>query len=115
MNTFKLHPLGDNENYVVVTFSYKEKNNCYDITFDYDFSSTLETYIQKKNIMKNLGLYDTNMDDYYRGDIIFKNSLTTELISYMMLCNENLKTKSGNVSEECYRLSLIKTIQLLWD
>ena len=43
----------------------------------------------------NLNLYDNTIDSYYEGDIIHKNSLTEQLISYMLLSDEELKKYSG--------------------
>ena len=37
MNTFKLYPL-NNTQFIIITFSYTIKNNCYHIDFKYDFS-----------------------------------------------------------------------------
>ena len=53
--------------------------------------------------------------EFIIGDIINKNPMTEQLINLMMLNDENLKTHSGHVTSECYRLSLIQIIKLLWD
>ena len=55
------------------------------------------------------------IESYYKGEIIHKNSLTEQLISYMLLSDEELEKFSGRVMSECYRLNLINTIKLLWD
>jgi hypothetical protein len=112
-NTFRLYPLGE-DLYVNVIFKVEEKKNKYYIDFEYNFEDKLSETL-KNNIMKNLNLYDNTIDSYYEGDIIHKNSLTEQLISYMLLSDEELKKYSGYVMSECYRLSLINTIKLLWD
>lgn len=113
MNMFTLSSF-DNIS-VNVTFTYIEKNNCYNISFVYNFPDKLNTFEKKKMFMKSMDLYDETIENFYEGDIIRKNPMTEQLINLMMLNNENLKTHSGNVTSECYRLSLIQTIKLLWD
>ena len=112
-NTFRLHPLGDNL-YVDINFKVEEKNNKYYIDFEYNFEDNLNEKI-KNNIIKKLNLYDNMIESYYEGEIIHKNSLTEQLISYMLLSDEELEKFSGHVMTECYRLNLINTIKLLWD
>ena len=85
------------------------------VTFEYKFPSELNTIDKQISFMKKLDLYDETMDSYYEGDIIRKNPMTEQLINLMMLNDENLQTHSGHVTSECYRLSLIGVIKLLWD
>ena len=114
-NNFPLSTFDDYSIKINVKFSYIEKNNCYNIMFFYTFPPELSTDYERVIFMKRLGLYDTTIDNYYEGDIIRKNPMTEELIKLMMLNDENLKTHSGHVTSECYRLSLIGIIKLLWD
>tara|TARA_Y100000389_G_C17291300_1_gene428172 strand:- start:211 stop:555 length:345 start_codon:yes stop_codon:yes gene_type:complete len=111
-NTFRLHPLNE-ENYVIVIFNVEEKNGKYYISFKYKFED-LDQKIEC-NIMKKLNLYDKELDIYYEGDIIHINSLTKELVSYMLLSEKELEKHSGRITSECYRLNLINMIKLLWD
>jgi len=113
MNKFTLSSF-DNIS-VNVIFTYIEKNNCYNIKFTYEFPDLLDTFEKKKIFMKSLDLYDKTTEYFYEGDIIQKNPMTVQLINLMMLNNENLNTHSGHVTSECYRLSLIQIIKLLWD
>lgn len=113
MNTFRLHPLGETL-YVDITFKVKEKDNKYHIDFEYSFENNLDEKI-KNNIIKKLNLYDNMIESYYEGEIINKNSLTEQLMSYMLLSDQELEKFSGRVIAECYRLNLINTIKLLWD
>ena len=113
MNTFRLHPLGETL-YVDITFKVKEKNNKYNIDFEYSFEDNLDEKI-KNNIMKKLNLYNNMIESYYEGEVIHKNSFTEQLISYMLLPDQELEKFSGRIVAECYRLNLINTIKLLWD
>jgi len=115
MNQFKLTSIGNNDTSVEVTFNFIEKNNCFDISLSYKYSDDLNTLEKQKHFMSNQELYDSEYDSFYEGDIICKNPMTIELISLMMLSDSNLKTHSGHVTAESYRLSLIKMIKLLWD
>ena len=113
MNTFVVSSLGGDD-CVEITFSVKEKNSRYHTTFEYKFDDKY-TEQGKIKLMKHLELYNNDLEDFYSGDIIYKNDLSEKLISYMLLSDEELKKYSGNVMEECYRLSLIHIIKLLWD
>lgn len=112
-NTFRLHPLAEDD-YVDIIYTVEEKNNKYYINFKYKFEDNLDQKIEC-GIMKKLNLYDKELDIYYEGDIIHINSLTKELVSYMLLSDEELENHSGHVTSECYRLTLINMIKLLWD
>ena len=114
-NRFSLCTFDDDSIKITVDFLCIEKNNCYNIVFFYTFPSELDTDNDRKIFMKRLGLYDETIDNYYEGDIIRKNPMTQELIKLMMLNDENLKTHSGYVTAECYRLTLVNIIKLLWD
>lgn len=112
-NTFKLQII-DNNTYIQIYTNIILSNNYYKISFTYDFSPDIDTSKKKIKLLKYFGLYDSDIQDYYQGDIIFKNSFTEQLISYLLLNDDNLKTKTGNLDSQSYRLSLIRTIQLLW-
>ena len=114
-NCFTLSTFDNDSIKVTVKFECIEKNNCYYINFSYTFPPELSTNSDRIIFMKRLDLYDRTIDDYYVGDIIRKNPMTEQLIKLMMLNDENLKTHSGHVNSECYRLSLIGIIKLLWD
>ena len=114
-NNFTLSTFDNDSIKVTVKFKYTEKNNCYYINFSYTFPSELSTNSDRIMFMKSLDLYDRNIEHYYVGDIIRKNPMTEQLIKLMMLNDENLKTHSGQVNTQCYRLSLIGIIKLLWD
>ena len=115
MNNFTLSNLCNDNIKINVEFSYTEKNNCYDIKFIYKFPSEIDTLNKQINFMKKLDLYDTITEMFYEGDIINKNPMTEQLINLIMLNDDDLKTHSGHVNSESYRLSLIHIIQLLWD
>jgi hypothetical protein len=115
MNKFTLSDLSNHNIKVNIEFSYFEKNNCYNITFTYNFPSELDTLNKKIIFMKQFDLYDKITESFYEGDIINKNPMTEQLINLIMLNDDNLKTHSGHVTSECYRLSLIHIIKLLWD
>ena len=113
-NKFIIHPLGS-DNYVEITCDINVKDTSYEVSYKYSFSEKIDTVEKKINILKKLELYDNDTMEPYEGDIIYKNSLSEQLIKYLCMSNEDLSKVSGNVHHENYRLSIIKSIQLLWD
>lgn len=113
-NTFLIHPLGSN-NYVEINCNVNITKNTYEINYTYDFPEKINTSHEKNSILKILELYDKDTESPYNGNIIYKNTLTEQLIQYLCMSDEDLSLVSGNVHYEDYRLSIIKSIQLLWD
>ena len=113
-NKFIIHPLGS-DNYIEITCDINIKETTYEVSYKYRFSEKIDTVEKKINILKTLELYDNDAMDPYEGDIIYKNSLSEHLIKYLCMSDEDLSKVSGNVHYENYRLSIIKSIQLLWD
>jgi len=113
--TFKIMELVS-EAYVLITIYIIETTyNKYDINLQYDFDNQTLSKSDKKFIMKNLELYDNTLDDFYSGEIIHKNPLTTHLIQYLLMDDIQLQTFYGNVTADTYRLSLLHAIKSLWD
>ena len=111
---FIIHPNGS-DNYVKITCDINIKETTYEISYKYKFSEKIDTIEKKTSILKILELYDNDTRSPYEGDIIYKNSLSEHLIKYLCMSDEDLSKVSGNVHYENYRLSIIKSIQLLWD
>jgi len=100
---------------------YQNGNNFYDITYTYTYSVT--------------GLDDSNSDDgdemyrtnpfYYKnsiitsdmldGVIVAKNSLTDELVKYLLMDNEELDQYIGNTWCVQYRANLMFMLAFMWD
>tara|TARA_B100001175_G_C19502924_1_gene639197 strand:- start:208 stop:567 length:360 start_codon:yes stop_codon:yes gene_type:complete len=113
-NKFIIHPNGS-DNYVEITCDINIKETTYEVSYKYRFSEKIDTVEKEISILKILELYDNDAMDPYEGDIIYKNSLSEHLIKYLCMSDEDLSKVSGNVHYENYRLSIIKSIQLLWD
>tara|TARA_Y100000589_G_C26738384_1_gene460643 strand:+ start:162 stop:521 length:360 start_codon:yes stop_codon:yes gene_type:complete len=113
-NTFIIHPNGL-ECYVKITCNINLNRDKYVIDYVYDYSSTINTPIKQINILKYLELYDSELKEPYSGDIIHRNSLSEQLVKYLCMSDKELEKHSGNVQAENYRVSVIKSIQLLWD
>ena len=111
---FIIHPNGS-DNYVKITCDTNVKDTSYEVSYKYSFSEKIDTVEKKINILKTLELYHNDTMEPYEGDIIYKNSLSEQLIKYLFMSDEDLSKVSGNVHYENYRLSIIKSIQLLWD
>lgn len=113
-NTFILHPNGSND-YVTITCNIIIKETTYTLDYKYTFPEKINTIEKKINILKKLELYDNYIQAPYEGDIVYKNSLTEQLIKYICMSDDDLSKVSGNVHCESYRLSIIKSIQLFWN
>ena len=113
-NKFIIHANGSN-NYIEIICDINIKETTYEVNYKYKFSEKIDTIEKKISILKILELYDNDAMNPYEGDIIYKNSLSEQLIKYLCMSDEDLSKVSGNVHYENYRLSIIKSIQLLWD
>ena len=53
--------------------------------------------------------------DYNKGDIIVKNSMTSEMVKYLFMEDEELSKKIGSSTPQRYRTYIIQTLSSLWD
>ena len=113
-NTFIIHPNGS-EHYVKIICTVNIRNNTYVVDYKYEFSKSINTSKKEISILKLLELYDMDLKEPYNGDIIHKNSLSEQLVQYLIMSDEELSNVCGNVHHENYRINIIKSIQLLWD
>ena len=54
-------------------------------------------------------------DEIYNGDIIAVNSLTDQLINYLLMPFDQLKKYSGNSTPQHYKTRIMESIKLFWD
>jgi hypothetical protein len=50
-----------------------------------------------------------------KGDIIVKNSMTSEMVKYLFMEDEELSKKIGSSTPQRYRTYIIQTLSSLWD
>lgn len=84
----------------VVHKKYENGNEYYDISYSYDVEAS-----NKSHPFRNL----------FKGTIVFKNELTTTLVKYLQLPDEELSKFSGTTTPKSYRKIIIKCLDSLWD
>ena len=55
------------------------------------------------------------MEDHMDGEIIVKNSLSDQLVKYLLMDFDDLESHSGSVVPDNYKISVIKSISFFWD
>jgi hypothetical protein len=90
---------------------YKSGKMYYDVSYKYNYSHNTST-VKEANPLFNI---DNDDGDSYKGDIIAVNSLSDQLINYLMMPFNELAKYSGSVMPSEYKISIIKSINLFWD
>tara|TARA_Y100000389_G_scaffold107615_1_gene104633 strand:+ start:11404 stop:11748 length:345 start_codon:yes stop_codon:yes gene_type:complete len=111
--TFRLHDETQPRKYygqyycdVTVTIvhkKYKDNTEFYDIQYDFSYSSKDHDYINP--------LKENDRD----GVIIAVNELSDVLVKYLLMDIEELEKYSGSVTGECYKKTIMNTINSFWD
>ena len=89
----------------VKTLLYECGNYFYDISYKYTFSGEDSKHLHPFN----------DKPDSAAGDIIAKNSMTDEMIRYLMMDAESLGKVSGHVDPSDYRVNIMRALGLFWD
>ena len=126
--TVRFHDLFDNQdsNWCDVEINvkhllYQNGNNFYDITYTYTYSVTR---LDDSNSDDDDEMYRTNpfyyknsiiTSDMLDGVIVAKNSLTDELVKYLLMDNEELDQYIGNAWCVQYRANLMFMLAFMWD
>lgn len=92
----------------------------YDITYSYAFlpgDASPEEAIQNKRTMHPFHVPNERMDlsQSQFGDIIYKNSLTSVMIEYLMMDDETLAKHSSSSSAQRYRQDIMLSLTYFWD
>ena len=114
-NTFKLTDMMDESIYVIIKYTKTTKLYEDGRTYFYIDYKNIESSSGKKINSAHPFFYEKKYRMHVKGDIIFKNPMTTHLTNMMLLNDENLEKYSGTVTGQCYRKSLMKTIAILFD
>ena len=94
-------------------FKYGQLENCqkYNISIEYEFDPEIKNKLQ---FLQNLDLLDEH-NEAYSGDIIHYNSLTNEMIKYLIMDNTELEKYSGRITPDRYKLQIIQSLKYFWD
>lgn len=56
-----------------------------------------------------------NLDDRGMGNVVADNPFIRQLLNYLALSDELLETFTGHITARCYRVSMLKFLQMLPD
>ena len=59
--------------------------------------------------------YNSGKEEHFSGDIVVKNSLTTELVKYLMMENTDLEKLSGLSDPTYYKKMVLLSLSNFWD
>ena len=89
----------------VIDIVLKEEDKHYDLTYTANYTNTLA-----KNLHP-LRDYPDSID----GEIIYKNTMTTQIIKYLMMPEDTLLEYTGLSTPVEYKCKIMQMIALLWD
>lgn len=53
--------------------------------------------------------------DHEIGEVVYKNSMTSEMINFLLMEDEELEGKTGNTTLSDYRQFIMQTLTNFWD
>ena len=101
-------------NVTVNCFEYSRENNSYyNIQISYTYSDESEPSIVKRPHP----FFDCSeaQRELCNGDIIVKNSMTSEMVKYLFMEDDELSKHIGSSTPQRYRTFIIQTLSNLWD
>ena len=120
--TFRFNNETIDDNYVDITISIIERNpnddyyTYYDITYENKYSNEKvlnhHPLYKLEDVRLQDGKYHISGSD---GEFIVKNSLSEQLIKYLLMDLDELEMYSGNTSAIEYKANIMKSINLFWD
>ena len=90
---------------------YQDGKLYYYVNYTYQYSVENKTCQQANPLIQ----LSDDPDEIYDGDIIAVNSLTDQLINYLLMPFDQLKKYTGNSTPQHYKTKIIESIKLLWD
>ena len=99
----------------VKLFKYVNGNQYYYLKYNYEFNQGNLTDIEqiekfKKNIL-NFGLSKESM----KGEIVYKNDITTVMTKYLLMDDITLEKYSGSTTAQQYRRMIMVALSQFWD
>ena len=89
---------------------YSNGKTFYDISYSYKFEGSEESRLNLHPFYN-----DKTIVDEAEGVIVYKNKMTEMMIEYLLLDSEELKKVSNITSAQCYRASIMLSLNPLWD
>lgn len=90
---------------------YQDGKLYYYVNYTYQYSVENKTCQQANPLIQ----LSDDPDEIYYGDIIAVNSLTDQLINYLLMPFDQLKKYTGNSTPQHYKTRIMESIKLFWD
>ena len=124
-NTFKFYEnerdcIDDSSPYlevkiIVTEKEYENKKRFYYVDYNYKIITKSDLCEAKSfNIFRNTFPFK-NDDCNSNGEVIYKNELTSKMIDYILMDDEELEKYTNNNTAQTYRSELMKALVSLWD
>jgi hypothetical protein len=124
-NTFKFYEnerdsIDDSSPYlevkiIVTEKEYENKKRFYYVDYDYKIITKSDLCEAKSfNIFKNTFPFK-NDDCNSNGEVIYKNDLTSKIVDYLLMDDDELEKYTNNNTAQTYRSELMKALVSLWD
>ncbi len=92
---------------VVKTLLYDTGHEYYDISYSYTY---------KTEDSKHLNPFNDNLASQSdEGDIIIKNAMTTQMVTYLLKDEDELAREIGNHCPIQYKSQIMRALSLFWD
>lgn len=103
----------------VKELKYEDGNHYWDIAYVNKFiSGTIDSQEVIKKLEKTAHpFYGSQVEDFmeYQGDILFKNSMTSIMVDYLLMDYEQLALESGVTTPQRYKQSIMWSLSYFWD
>jgi len=99
----------------VKKIKYQNGELYYDIDYKYKYSHKNNQNCKQSNPLVAINESENNGEEMYNGDIIHVNSLTDQMINYLLMSYSELEKYSGHNTPQQYKTQIIKAINLFWD
>jgi hypothetical protein len=104
-----------NVSIIVKLLQYTDDKQYYDLSYKYEFNKGNLTNVDEIKIIKqkllNFGLNKGSM----KGEIIFKNDMTSIMIKYLLMDDITLEKYTGLTTVEHYRKNIMISLSHFWD
>ena len=85
------------------------------VDYKYKYSHKNNQNCKQSNPLVAINESENNGEEMYNGDIIHVNSLTDQMINYLLMSYSELEKYSGHNTPQQYKTQIIKAINLFWD
>ena len=103
----------------VKELEYEDGNHYWDIEYVNKFiPGTIDSQvIINSREKKSHPFYGSQVPDFmeYQGDILFKNSMTSIMVKYLLMDYDQLALVSGATTPQRYKQSIMWSLSYLWD